>query len=198
MLLFTSTLNLVLSLINSMTLVLCVQNLMASGRRGRPRTEPAQEETTEFMNTMREMAYAMREQAAAATQMMGQLGRQPEVGPRGNPNGLGVDLEYLKFAEFRKANPPSFRGAFDPDKADEWVKAMEKVFSVLDCTDRQKVTFATYMLEADAEFWWSGARQLLEESHVEITWHVFRDAFYQKYFPASVRNAKELEFMHLR
>ena len=67
MLLFTSTLDLVLSLINSMTLVLCVQNLMASGRRGRPRTTPAQEESTEFMNAMREMAYAMREQAAAAT-----------------------------------------------------------------------------------------------------------------------------------
>ena len=33
---------------------------------------------------------------------------------------------------------------------------------------------------------------------MEITWDVFRDAFYQKYFPASVRNAKELEFMHLR
>ena len=60
---------------------------------------------------MREMAYAMREQAATAHQMMDQLGKQPEVGHGGNPNGLGVDLEYLKFAEFRNANPP--------DKADE-------------------------------------------------------------------------------
>ena len=32
---------------------------------------------------------------------------------------------------------------------------------------------------------------------MEITYDIFRDAFYQKYFPASVRNAKELEFMHL-
>ena len=81
------------------------------------------------------MAHAMREQVAAATQMMGQLGRQPEVGPKSNHNGLGVDLEYLKFAEFRKANPLSFRGAFNPDKVDEWVKAMEKVFFVFDYTD---------------------------------------------------------------
>ena len=109
---------------------------MASGRRGRPRTTPEQEDQTDFMDTMREMAHAMREQAAAATQMMGQMGRQPEVGHGGNQNGPVVDLEYLKFAEFKKANPPSFRGAFDPDKADEWVKAMEKVFSVLECTDR--------------------------------------------------------------
>ena len=52
--------------------------------------------------------------------MMDQLGRQLEVGHGGNPNGPGVDLEYLKFAEFRKANPPSLKGVFDPNKADEW------------------------------------------------------------------------------
>ena len=63
-----------------------------------------------------------------------------------------MDLEYLKFAEFRKANPPSFRWAFDPEKADKWVKEMENVFSILDCTDHQKVAFASYMLEADVEF----------------------------------------------
>ena len=78
------------------------------------------------------------------------------------------------------------------------VKAMDKVFSVLDCTDHQKVAFATYMLEADVEFWWNSVRWLLEESYTEITWDVFRDAFYQKYFPASICNAKKLEFMQLR
>ena len=88
--------------------------------------------------------------------MMDQLGRQPKVGHGGNPTDPGVDLEYLKFVEFRKAKLPNFRGVFNPDKADEWVKAMEKVFSVVDCTDRQKVAFATYILEANAEFWWSG------------------------------------------
>ena len=65
-LLFTSTLDLVLSLINSITFVLCVQNLMASGRRGRPRIAPALEDSVDFMDAMREMAHAMREQAAAA------------------------------------------------------------------------------------------------------------------------------------
>ena len=90
---------------------------------------------------------------------MDQSGRRPEAShgeTPGNPHGPGTYLDYLKFAEFKKANPPSFRGAFDPDKADEWVKAMEKIFSVLDCMDHQKVTFATYMLKAYAEFWWNG------------------------------------------
>ena len=80
-----------------------------------------------------------------------------------------MELEYLKFTEFRKVNLPSFRGVFDPDKANEWIKAMEKVFSVLDYTDHQKAAFAAYMLEADTEFWWNGVRWLLEESQTEIT-----------------------------
>ena len=83
---------------------------------------------------------------------MDQLGRRPEAGHGGNSHGPGADLDYLKFAEFRKANSPSYRGAHDPDKADEWIKAMEKIFSVLDFSDHQRVSFATYMLEADAEF----------------------------------------------
>ena len=66
---------------------------------------------------------------------MKQMGRQPGESEGGNPNGEKVDLEYLKFAEFRKANPPSFRGAFHPEKAEEWIKAMEKVFLVLACTE---------------------------------------------------------------
>ena len=83
----------------------------------------------------------------------GSAGEKPGASHGRNLNGPKVDLEYLKFAEFQKVNPPSFRGAFDIDKAEEWVKAMEKIFSILDWTDHQKVAFATYMLEADTEFW---------------------------------------------
>ena len=138
--------------------------LDASSRRGRPWNQPAPEDPAELMGTLREMAYAMREQAVAAHKMMDQLGRQPEVNQGGNLNGPEVDLKYLKFAEFWKANPPSFRGAFDSNKAEEWVKAMEKVFSILACTNHQKVAFATYMFEADAKFWWNSVKRLLEES----------------------------------
>ena len=92
----------------------------------------------------------------------------------------------IKFAEFQKANPPSFEGTFDLDKAKEWIKAMEKVFSILACTDYQKVMFATYMLEANGEFWQNGVRRLLEESQADITCEMFKEAFYLRYFPASI------------
>ena len=74
---------------------------------------------------------------------------------------------------------------------------MEKVFSVLAYIDYQKVAFATYMLEVDTEFWWNGIKRLLEDSQMDITWEVFKEAFYHKYFPTSVWKAKELEFLQL-
>ena len=76
--------------------------------------------------------------------------------------------------------------AFDLDKIEEWVKAMEKVFSILAYTDHQKVAFVTYMLKADAEFWWNGMKRLLEESQTNVSWEVFKGTFYQKYFSASI------------
>ena len=46
---------------------------------------------------------------------------------------------------------------------------MEKVFSILACTEYQKVAFAPYMLEADVEFWWTNMKRLLEDSQTDIT-----------------------------
>ena len=50
---------------------------MAFGRRVRPRREPVPEDLADLIGTLREMAYAMTEQALAAHQMMDQVGKQP-------------------------------------------------------------------------------------------------------------------------
>ena len=178
--------------------VVCDQELIASGRRGRPQAGPASEDPANFMCTLQAMAYAMREQATTAHQMMDQLGRQLEEGHGGNPNWPEVNFVRLKFVEFKKENPPSLWGTFNPNKANKWKKAIEKIFSVLACTEYQKVVFATYILEADVEFWWTCVKSLLECSQTDIIWEIFKKAFYYKYFPASIRNSKELEFLQLQ
>ena len=147
------------------------------------------------MGTFQVMAFTMGEQAATTNWMTKWLERK---GEGGNLDGVEVNFEYLKFAEFRKANPPSFQETFILDKGEEWIKDMDKAFSMLVCTDHQKVASATYILEADEEFCWTDARRLLEGSQTIIIWEMFKDAFYYKYFPAFVRNAKEVEFMRLQ
>ena len=59
------------------------------------------------------------------------------------------------------------------------------------------MAFATYMLKANAGFWWTGTQRLLESTKTHITWDVFKTTFYDMYFLASVRNTKKLEFMRL-
>ena len=56
---------------------------------------------------------------------------------------------------------------------------MEKIYSMLVYSKTQKVAFYTYMLKADAEFWWKGAKSLLESDQREITWDAFKAAFYE-------------------
>ncbi|XP_016169555.1 uncharacterized protein LOC107612282 [Arachis ipaensis] len=54
------------------------------------------------------------------------------------------------------------------------------------------------MLKVDAEFWWDGARRLLEDAGTDISWATFKEAFYKKYFSLSVRESKKMEFLQLK
>ena len=106
----------------------------------------------------------MREQSTAAHHMMEQMERRSKENLDGHNGGVEIDLEYLKFAEFWKVNMPSFRGTYNLDQADGWIKAIKKVFTMLPYTEQRKVAFATYILEVDAKFWRTSTKRLLESA----------------------------------
>ena len=101
----------------------------------------------DVLGTFRAMAMVVREQAITTTFMAQQM-----TNGNSNRNGYGHGDEYMRFTEFRKVNPPSFKGTYDPDVVDEWIKEMEKIFSIVTCNKEQKVSFAASMLKANAEF----------------------------------------------
>ncbi|XP_030936300.1 uncharacterized protein LOC115961460 [Quercus lobata] len=75
---------------------------------------------------------------------------------------------------------------------------MENFFDVIGCTEVQKVSFASFMLKGEVEHWWRSTKKTMPLKEDEIlTWTIFLDAFYEKYFPESVRDEKEVEFMEL-
>ncbi|MQL82273.1 hypothetical protein Taro_014740 [Colocasia esculenta] len=63
----------------------------------------------------------------------------------GARNGAG-DL----YGNFQRMNPPRFNGIPDPDEAENWVKAMERIFRVMQCSEQKKVLLATFQLDRDA------------------------------------------------
>nr|KYP31822.1 hypothetical protein KK1_047673 [Cajanus cajan] len=101
-------------------------------------------------------------------------------------------------AEFKKCSPPQFRGDADPDVADHWICELEKIFSVLGCSEERKLAYAVYMLTGEAEYWWRGTSQMMIDRGVVVDWVCFKRVFLEKYFPESVRHAREAEFMRLQ
>ncbi|XP_020218748.1 uncharacterized protein LOC109801980 [Cajanus cajan] len=61
----------------------------------------------------------------------------------------------------------------------------------------RRLAYAVYMLVGEAEHWWRGTHQMLVGRGVAVDWECFKRIFLEKYFPESVRHAKETEFMRL-
>ncbi|XP_057958686.1 uncharacterized protein LOC131151456 [Malania oleifera] len=70
---------------------------------------------------------------------------------------------------------------------------------VLNCTDKQKVRYATFKMTGEAKRWWLSAK-LLEDQRLEkiaLTWERFKELFFDMYFPSAVREKKIKEFTNL-
>ncbi|KAL6332469.1 hypothetical protein AAG906_008497 [Vitis piasezkii] len=106
-----------------------------------------------------------------------------------NVQGQSSSSRGSSFDDFKKLGPPYFSGATDPTEAEAWILKMEKFFGVIDCSEEQKASYAAFMLDKEADHWWRMTRRLLEDQG-PITWRQFREAFYKKYFPDSVRRQK--------
>ncbi|XP_057969332.1 uncharacterized protein LOC131158482 [Malania oleifera] len=101
--------------------------------------------------------------------------------------------------KFTKMNPLVFSGGAYPTVAKNWMQEIEKVLMVWQCTNKQKVFYATYKLTSEDKRWWT-ATKLLEEQRlipVAMTWSRFRKVFFDRYFPTTVRENKVVEFLNL-
>ncbi|XP_028763334.1 uncharacterized protein LOC114721642 [Neltuma alba] len=138
---------------------------------------------------------------------IGGLQQQPELQPRQDPQQVPevaferpiAEQESLQYwiSRFCKHQPPSFMGRFDVQAAEDWVMKLEKIFRVMECSTERKAQMAIYKLEGDADRWWKNTELLLQARNVPLTWEVFKEKFNEKYFPQSIRDGKEAEFLTL-
>ncbi|OWM67173.1 hypothetical protein CDL15_Pgr000625 [Punica granatum] len=110
-----------------------------------------------------------------------------------------MELQLTPYERFRKYGPSNFSGSADPIEAENWITGMERIFSIMEVSDTQRVALASFMLEGDAQYWWEATQRRLDPNSLHaITWFEFTQAFYNKYFPASFRRTKEREFLNLK
>ena len=121
----------------------------------------------------RELRMAGRNDAAiaAALKVVAQaVGQQPNA-------NAGVNAEVRMLETFLRNHPPTFKGRYDPDGAHTWLKEIQRVFRVMQCTEVQKVRFGTHMLAEEADDWWISLLPILEQDGAEVTWVVFKREF---------------------
>ncbi|XP_022849894.1 uncharacterized protein LOC111371986 [Olea europaea var. sylvestris] len=76
------------------------------------------------------------------------------------------------------------------------VRNLESIFDVMDCSEEKKLCLATFLLKGVAADWWVAFQSRYREAS-NITWAIFRDAFFETYYPLSYKNTKQNEFLRL-
>nr|AAP50978.1 putative polyprotein [Oryza sativa Japonica Group]ABF97988.1 retrotransposon protein, putative, Ty3-gypsy subclass [Oryza sativa Japonica Group] len=135
------------------------------------------------------LAQVLAQQAQLMNMMMQQLQNQQNQGNNHAP-------PQNKLAEFLRVRPPTFSSTTSPVEPGDWLHAIEKKLDLLQCTDQEKVSFASHQLHGPASEWWDHFR--LNRTTVEpITWLEFTAAFRKMHIPSGVLSLKKKEFRSL-
>jgi len=72
------------------------------------------------------------------------------------PRALVAPVRPMTMEDFMRHKPSKLFGKSTPNKADTWLRECEKICRAIDCTDAHRLSFVTFLLVVDAEYWWVG------------------------------------------
>ena len=102
-----------------------------------------------------------------------------------------------KHRDFMSHHPPTYSHSVDPLDADDWLKIISKKLDITQCTDRERVLYASGRLEGSAADWWDAYTAAHADANT-ITWEEFRNSFREHHIPAGVIKLKQKEFLALK
>ncbi|KAI3928031.1 hypothetical protein MKW98_023632 [Papaver atlanticum] len=112
-----------------------------------------------------------------------------------NQNAPSPNQRALLVRRFIEQKPDSLKGSPDPLVAEDWMDKIEKIFTLLDVNDEDKLNLSVYKLEGEATRWWDMNRRSRNDDL--FIWVEFRLAFLNKYFQQTARNQCMIDFMLL-
>jgi hypothetical protein len=92
---------------------------------------------------------------------------------------------------------PTFASSPDPLHVDDWLKSMEKLLNIAQCSDREKVLYASGHLTDPAADWWDSYTGAHDAANT-ITWAEFATQFRNYHIPAGLMKIKKKEFLSLK
>jgi hypothetical protein len=93
--------------------------------------------------------------------------------------------------------PPTFTSLPDPLDADDWLKPIEKMLNIAQCSDREKVLYASGRLTGPAADWWD-SYVASHDAADTITWAEFTTQFRNYHIPTGLMKIKKKEFLSLK
>lgn len=99
---------------------------------------------------------------------------------------------------FQEMMPSKFSGITNFMAAESWVMQLEEIFGFIGYMDYQHISLAMFMMKGEAKHWWNTMRDSLVGQYDEpLTQEAFLEVFKDYYFPPSVHEEEELEFLKL-
>nr|CAH66097.1 OSIGBa0114I04.4 [Oryza sativa] len=133
---------------------------------------------------------------AQQTQLINLLVQQAQNQQANNQNQNPPPPPQNKLADFLRVRPPTFSSTTNPVEAGDWLHAVEKKLDLIQCTEQEKVSFASHQLHGPAAEWWDHFRQGRAGGE-PITWQEFTAAFKKTHIPTGVVALKKREFRAL-
>jgi hypothetical protein len=102
-----------------------------------------------------------------------------------------------KHRKFMSHKPPTFANSPDLLHADDWLKSVEKMLIIAQCSDREKVLYASGRLTGPSADWWDSYIAAHDAADT-ITCAEFATQFRNYHIPAGLMKIKKKEFLLLK
>ncbi|GJT45693.1 zinc finger, CCHC-type, retrotransposon gag domain protein [Tanacetum coccineum] len=122
--------------------------------------------------------------------------RNEEAERRRNAEAQRDECSYKAFLN---CNPAEFPGDRDPVIVTNWVKDIEDIFEISECSTRQRVKYASHLLKGEARHWWDMIKIACGDDVASVmTWEEFKDLVMENYSPQGLMDKLEEEFLKLQ
>ncbi|GJN40310.1 hypothetical protein PR202_gb29515 [Eleusine coracana subsp. coracana] len=110
------------------------------------------------------------------------------AGHGGNRNNNNQPRQST-YSDFLGTYPPTFECAREPLDPNHWLRQTKSKFSLLECTEHQKVLFAAQQLQGPASASWANYEASLPAG-CRTEWNEFKTAFCACFIPAGLMQRK--------
>ena len=93
-----------------------------------------------------------------------------------------------------KLGAKTYDGNSDLEATYLWLDRVSEIYTVMGCSDEQKVLFSGFLMATMAKDWWEAIKR---RHHTGVTWDQSRQAFTDRFYPCSYQDAKIEELFRL-